>query len=67
MQPEETKENDTDKLMIIITEIKQISDQYYHDRRNDRTKKELIVDTVRPVTTIPTDEEIIKDKKCLPI
>ena len=66
----ETEESNTDKSKNTITKIRHITDRRYHitmTERIDATQKEFIVDTESPVTLIPADKEIFKDKKILPI
>ena len=65
-EPEETEESDTDRSKNIITEIKRVTDQRNHitmTLKTDGTVKQITVDTGLPVTIIPLDEEIMKDKK----
>ena len=69
-EPQETEENDTDKSINLITEIKHLTDRRNHITmtiKNDGTEKKIIIDTGSPVTIIPPEKEIMKNRKILPV
>ena len=67
---QEAEESDTDTSINIKTEIKHLTDRRNHitmTLKIDGTEKEFIVDTGSPVTILPSDKQIMKDKKLLPV